>query len=35
VYRSNNRKSIMEGFIGMVIGLVAALIVGVLTAILF
>lgn len=34
-YRSNNRKSIIDGFIGMVIGLVVALIVGALVALLF
>lgn len=34
-YSSNNRKSIIDGFIGMVIGIVVALAVGVLTEILF
>lgn len=34
-YRSNNRKSITEGFIGMAIGIGIALIVGGLVAILF
>ena len=34
-YRSNNRKSVIEGFVGMAIGLVVALAVGGLTEILF
>lgn len=34
-YRSNNRKSIIDGFFGMVIGLVVALAVGGLTEVLF
>jgi len=34
-YRSNNRKSIMDGFIGMIIGILAAIIVGGLVALLF
>lgn len=34
-YRSNNRKSVIDGFIGMAIGLVVALIVGGLVALLF
>lgn len=34
-YRSNNRKSIIDGFIGMAIGLMIAVIVGGLVALLF
>lgn len=34
-YRSNNRKSVIEGFVGMAIGLVVAVVVGGLTEILF
>ena len=34
-YRSNNRKSVIDGLFGMVIGLVVALVVGGLTEILF
>lgn len=34
-YRSNNRKSIIDGFIGMAIGLIVALIVGGLVELLF
>lgn len=34
-YRSNKRKSVIEGFYGMVIGIVVALVVGGLTEILF
>jgi len=34
-YRSNNRKSIIDGLIGMAIGIVIAIIVGGLTALLF
>lgn len=34
-YRSNNRKSIIDGFIGMAIGLVIAIIVGGLVTLLF
>lgn len=34
-YRSNNRKSVVEGFFGMMIGLVVALAVGGLTEVLF
>ena len=34
-YRSNNRKSIMEGFIGMAIGLIVAVVVGGLAVLLF
>lgn len=34
-YRSNNRKSIIDGLIGMAIGLVVALIVGGLAELLF
>ena len=34
-YASNNRKSIMDGFIGMAIGLMIAVIVGGLAALLF
>ncbi len=34
-YRANNRKSIIDGFFGMAIGLVAALAVGGLIEVLF
>ena len=34
-YRSNNRKSIIEGFIGMAIGIIIAVIVGGLVVFLF
>lgn len=34
-YRSNNRKSIIDGFIGMAIGIVVAIIVGGLVTLLF
>lgn len=34
-YRSNNRKSIIDGFIGMAIGIVVAAVVGVVSKLLF